>query len=126
MIIACSDSRVDPETIFGAMPGELFVVRNVANLVPPYDTTRHYDGAGAAIEYAVRDPRQLAQPRADLFPRRVEGARDADLAGHCEGAHAILRAAAHRTRFRSALTCAARSAFSTDVWSLPVSAPIAG
>src|SRR6202022_4814372 len=35
MIISCSDSRVDPETIFGAMPGELFVVRNVANLGPP-------------------------------------------------------------------------------------------
>ncbi len=34
MIVSCSDSRVDPETIFGAMPGELFVVRNVANLVP--------------------------------------------------------------------------------------------
>ena len=38
MVISCSDSRVDPETIFGAMPRELFVVRNVANLVPPYET----------------------------------------------------------------------------------------
>jgi carbonic anhydrase len=55
MLIACSDSRVDPAILTGARPGELFVVRNVANLAPPYELAGHYDGARAAIEYAVRD-----------------------------------------------------------------------
>lgn len=53
MMISCCDSRVDPETIFSAMPGELFVVRNVANLVPPYETSGQYHGVSAAIEFAV-------------------------------------------------------------------------
>ena len=53
MLISCCDSRVDPETIFSAMPGELFVVRNVANLVPPYETAGEYHGIPAAIEFAV-------------------------------------------------------------------------
>jgi carbonic anhydrase len=53
MIISCCDSRVDPETIFSAMPGELFVVRNVANLVPPYETGGKYHGVSTAIEFAV-------------------------------------------------------------------------
>lgn len=55
LLIACSDSRVDPAILTGAAPGELFVVRNVANLVPPYEAGSHHDGARAAIEYAVRD-----------------------------------------------------------------------
>lgn len=56
MIIACADSRVDPATIFGAAPGELFVVRNVANLVPPCSTTpSDLHGTSAALEFAVRD-----------------------------------------------------------------------
>lgn len=53
MIVSCCDSRVDPETIFSAMPGELFVVRNVANLIPPYETGGKYHGVSAAIEFAV-------------------------------------------------------------------------
>lgn len=57
MVISCSDSRVDPETIFSAMPGEMFVVRNVANLVPPYETGGHYHGVSAAIEFAVMNLR---------------------------------------------------------------------
>jgi carbonic anhydrase len=53
MIISCSDSRVDPETIFSAMPGELFIVRNIANLVPPYEVHGKYHGVSAAMEFAV-------------------------------------------------------------------------
>jgi carbonic anhydrase len=53
MIIACSDSRVDPAQIFDARPGEMFVVRNVANLVPPFEPDRHYHGVSAALEFAV-------------------------------------------------------------------------
>ena len=55
LLIACSDSRVDPAILTGARPGDLFVVRNVANLVPPFNPNGQLDGAGAAIEYAVRD-----------------------------------------------------------------------
>ena len=54
LVIACSDSRVDPQTVFGAGPGELFVVRNVAGLVPPYRPDAGYHGTSAALEYAVR------------------------------------------------------------------------
>lgn len=53
MIIACCDSRAAPETIFDAGPGELFVLRNVANLVPPYEPTGGQHGTSAAIEFAV-------------------------------------------------------------------------
>lgn len=53
MVIACSDSRVDPAIITQAEPGELFVVRNVANLVPPYENDGHYHGTSAALEFAV-------------------------------------------------------------------------
>lgn len=54
LVIACSDSRVDPQTVFGAKPGELFVVRNVAGLVPPYRPDAGYHGTSAALEYGVR------------------------------------------------------------------------
>jgi len=53
MLVSCCDSRVDPETIFSAMPGELFVVRNVANLVPPFETGGKFHGVSTAIEFAV-------------------------------------------------------------------------
>lgn len=54
LVIACADSRVDPQMIFGAGPGELFVVRNVANLVPPYSPDANYHGTSAALEFAVK------------------------------------------------------------------------
>jgi carbonic anhydrase len=54
LVIACSDSRVDPAVIFGAGPGELFVIRNVANLVPPYRPDSEYHGTSAALEFGVR------------------------------------------------------------------------
>jgi len=53
MVIACSDSRVDPAQIFDVSPGEIFVVRNVANLVPPYETGGGHHGVSAALEFAV-------------------------------------------------------------------------
>ena len=53
MIIACSDSRVEPALIFDAKPGEMFVVRNVANLVPPFEPDQNYHGVSAALEFAV-------------------------------------------------------------------------
>lgn len=52
MVFACSDSRVCPSHILDFQPGEAFVVRNIANMVPPFDQTK-YSGVGAAIEYAV-------------------------------------------------------------------------
>jgi carbonic anhydrase len=54
MVIACADSRVDPQLIFSAAPGEIFTVRNVANLVPPYAPNSDYHGTSAALEFAVR------------------------------------------------------------------------
>jgi len=53
MIVACCDSRVDPATIFSTIPGQAFVLRNVANLVPPYEMGGGLHGASAAIEFGV-------------------------------------------------------------------------
>jgi len=54
MIIACSDSRVDPAQIFDTDPGEMFVVRNVAAMVPPFEPTPGHHGVSAALEFAVQ------------------------------------------------------------------------
>ena len=54
MVIACSDSRVDPSQIFDVDPGEIFVVRNVAAMVPPFENTPGHHGVSAALEFAVQ------------------------------------------------------------------------
>ncbi|TDK30352.1 carbonic anhydrase [Rhizobium deserti] len=54
LIIACCDSRAAPETIFDCGPGELFVVRNIANMVPPYEPDSQFHGTSAALEYAIQ------------------------------------------------------------------------
>ena len=84
MVIACSDSRVDPAVIFGAGPGELFVVRNVANLVPPYTPDGTYHGTSAALEFGVR----------------VLGVSQLMVMGHamCGGVTALLRGAPPEAR----------------------------
>ncbi|MBF0175348.1 MAG: carbonic anhydrase [Magnetococcales bacterium] len=52
-IVACCDARVDPAFIFDVSPGDIFVIRNVANLVPPFEAEGHYHGTSAALEFAV-------------------------------------------------------------------------
>src|SRR3954447_9628337 len=53
MILSCADSRADPAQIFDARPGEMFVVRNIAALAPPYETSHGFHGVSAALEFAV-------------------------------------------------------------------------
>ncbi len=55
MVVACSDSRVDPAVLTQSEPGDLFVVRNVANIVPPYRPDGRHHGTSASLEFAVRD-----------------------------------------------------------------------
>jgi carbonic anhydrase len=54
MVVACCDSRVDPALIFQCDPGDLFVVRNVANIVPPYEKDDFHHGTSAALEFAIK------------------------------------------------------------------------
>jgi carbonic anhydrase len=53
-IVTCCDSRIDTTRVFDAIPGEVFLIRNIANLVPPYEPDTHHHSTSAAIEYAVR------------------------------------------------------------------------
>jgi carbonic anhydrase len=76
MVIACSDSRVDPAQIFDTVPGEIFVVRNIANLVPPFELGGGRHGVSAALEFAVT---QLEVPEIVVMGH-----------GACGGVHAAL------------------------------------
>ncbi|KAG1342783.1 L-aspartate oxidase [Cocos nucifera] len=64
MVFACADSRVCPSVLFNLEPGEAFMVRNIANMVPPYDMTK-YTGVGAAVEYAVLHPKEAVNVSLD-------------------------------------------------------------
>ena len=128
MIVACCDSRVDPETIFSAMPGELFVVRNVANLVPPYEVEGKYHGVSAALEFAalnlrvrhivvlghsgcggVRaclDHEAARQTEAEFITNwmsMLDGARERVLAAQPGGSEAELRRALEREGVKTSL-----------------------
>jgi carbonic anhydrase len=76
MVIACSDSRADPATVFDTAPGEIFTVRNVANLVPPFEQGGGRHGVSAALEFAVT---QLEVPEIVVMGH-----------GSCGGVHAAL------------------------------------
>lgn len=78
IIIACSDSRVDPATIFDTDPGEMFVVRNVANLVPPFEEIEGRHGVSAALEFAVT---QLKVPEVIVMGHERCGGIGAALTG---------------------------------------------
>ena len=54
MVLACADSRTDPALVFDADPGEIFVVRNIAAMVPPFETNPGHHGVSAALEFAVQ------------------------------------------------------------------------
>jgi carbonic anhydrase len=83
LIIACSDSRTDPQMVFNARPGELFVVRNVANIAPPYGPDDQPHGVSSAIEFAVRSLQ----------------VREIVVLGHamCGGIHALLNSMPNET-----------------------------
>jgi len=83
VVIACSDSRADPATIFDTDPGEIFVVRNVANLVPPFETGGGRHGGSAAREFAVT---QLNVPEIVVMGHERCGGISAALTGQFHGA----------------------------------------
>lgn len=117
MVIACSDSRVDPAQIFDARPGEMFVVRNVANLVPPFEPDSNYHGVSAALEFAVT---QLEVSELVVMGHGFCGGCAAaltgqfDHAGHGAGhfiAHWIDMLSGARDRIRAAHPALDRAAF---------------
>lgn len=85
VIIACCDSRADPAAIFDADPGDIFVVRNVANLVPPFEPDGALDGVSAAIEFGVN---QLDVPEIVVMGHEKCGGISAALTGRFHDARA--------------------------------------
>jgi len=85
MVIACSDSRVDPAQIFDTVPGEIFVVRNIANLVPPFEEGGGRHGVSAALEFAVT---QLEVPEIVVLGHGACGGVSAALSQRFKGAPA--------------------------------------
>lgn len=83
MVIACSDSRVEPAQIFDTVPGEIFAVRNVANLVPPFEIGGGRHGVSAALEFAVT---QLEVPEIVVMGHGSCGGVKASLTGVFDGA----------------------------------------
>ncbi|MBU3079392.1 carbonic anhydrase [Sphingomonas quercus] len=83
MVIACSDSRVDPAQIFDTSPGEIFVVRNIANLVPPFELGGGRHGVSAALEFAVT---QLEVPEVVVLGHGACGGVNAALTRKFAGA----------------------------------------
>ncbi|MGN6279230.1 MAG: carbonic anhydrase [Sphingomonas sp.] len=83
MVIACADSRTDPATVFDVSPGEIFVVRNIAALVPPYEIGGGRHGVSAAIEFAVT---QLEVPEIVVMGHGSCGGVNASLTGVFDGA----------------------------------------
>ena len=85
VVIACSDSRSDPAIVFDTDPGEIFVIRNVANLVPPFEEGGGRHGVSAALEFAVT---QLEVPEIAVMGHERCGGINAALTGRFEGAAA--------------------------------------
>jgi carbonic anhydrase len=83
LVIACSDSRTDPAMVFDANPGELFVIRNIAALAPPYETTRGLHGVSSALEFAVT---QLEVEEVLVLGHGFCGGCAASLTGQFDGA----------------------------------------
>ncbi len=90
LMVACSDSRVDPALVLNSQPGDLFVVRNVANLIPPFEDDQAYHGTSAALEFGIC----------------VLGIRHVILFGHtqCGGIQSLLESSPRATPQKSFIT----------------------
>lgn len=114
LVIACCDSRAAPETIFDSGPGELFVVRNVANMMPPYEPDGTYHSTSAALEFAVQSLRvknivvmghgRCGGIRAALDPN-AEPLSPGDFIGKWMG---LVRTAAEQIQMNDVMTAAER------------------